>query len=119
MVCDGLIIFFYHILTNNKTGACGMDQIRIYLLLNPKIRLGISELVSNAWGIDLNKYITLALTFSNFYTDSVCLISVFNNQCRMQNLLLRHTNLEMLTKQTNSQCWMIRLNLVYIGQLNV
>jgi hypothetical protein len=48
-----------------------MDQIRIYLLLDPAKRLGISELVASAWGIDLHKYVCLSLTFSNYYLESV------------------------------------------------
>jgi hypothetical protein len=56
---------------NGFCSAAGSQQIRIYLVLNPRKRLGISELVANAWGIDLDKYITLALTFTGYYTDCV------------------------------------------------
>jgi hypothetical protein len=30
--------------------AAGAQQIRMYLLLNPRARLGISDLVAAAWG---------------------------------------------------------------------
>jgi hypothetical protein len=38
--------------------------------LNPAKRLNISELIADAWGIDLTKNITVCLTFSGDYTDS-------------------------------------------------
>ena len=54
-----------------EKGAISDDQIRFYLLLNPRERLNISDMVAAAWRIDLNKYITIVLTFSKYYTNAV------------------------------------------------
>ncbi|KAF0978658.1 hypothetical protein FDP41_002478 [Naegleria fowleri] len=61
-------------------GASGMDQIKVYLYTDPK-RLNISELVSEAWGLSLSKWICISITFSNYYTESTTKPQVEAFQC--------------------------------------
>ncbi|KAL9658327.1 hypothetical protein ABK040_015647 [Willaertia magna] len=61
-------------------GASGMDQIKVYLFTDPK-RLGISSLTAQAWGIDPDKWICLAISFSNYYTESTSKPQVEAFQC--------------------------------------
>lgn len=49
----------------------GMDQVRVYLYLEPKARLKVSDLVASAWRIDTTKYVTIVLTFGGFYKDTL------------------------------------------------
>ena len=48
----------------------GIDEIRVYLFFDPRVKLEISEMVASAWGIDLDKYICVALTFSQHYLNA-------------------------------------------------
>lgn len=48
----------------------GNDQYIVYLFLDPRKRLHISDVVADAWGIDLKKLIVVSLTFSGAYTES-------------------------------------------------
>lgn len=59
----------------------GLDQLRIYLFIDPKQLLDISIMVASAWGIDLDRYIGISLTFSQYYlnADNIPEIDVF--QC--------------------------------------
>lgn len=52
-----------------NAGAISSSSSWIYLFLDPK-RLQISDLVADAWGINLKKFITLSLQFAGNYTDS-------------------------------------------------
>jgi len=61
-------------------GASGMDQIKVYLFTDPK-RLEISELTSEAWGLDINKWICISITFSNYYTESATKPQIEAFQC--------------------------------------
>lgn len=54
-----------------QAGAYGNSQCWIYLLIDPKKRFDISPIVADAWGINLDKFVTVSLTFSSLYLDSV------------------------------------------------
>lgn len=66
-------------------GPCSSTQCWLYLFYDPNL-LQISELVSNAWGVDLNKFITVAIQFSAKYLNSVCeIIGSHLSLCRIKN----------------------------------
>jgi len=59
-----------------QAGAFGNNQCWIYLFIDPSKRLKITDVVADAWGVDLKKFITVSLTFSSLYTDSKTIPSV-------------------------------------------
>ncbi|EFC43740.1 predicted protein [Naegleria gruberi] len=61
-------------------GASGMDQIKVYLFTNPN-RLNITPLLAEAWQLDLEKWICITITFSNYYTESATKPVVEAFQC--------------------------------------
>jgi hypothetical protein len=50
----------------------------VYLFIDPN-RFEISDLIANAWGIELQKYITIVLKFAGLYTNSVWIVYQINN----------------------------------------
>jgi hypothetical protein len=62
-----------------------LEELRIYLMFDPKKKLGINELVAAAWGIDLSKYICVSLTFSGHYLSVVTMPQIDAFQCGNTN----------------------------------
>eukprot|EP01027_Heterolobosea_sp_BB2_P003868 GEZU01005824.1.p1 GENE.GEZU01005824.1~~GEZU01005824.1.p1 ORF type:complete len:667 (+),score=191.50 GEZU01005824.1:150-2150(+) len=54
----------------SELGVSGTDSARVYLIIDPKKRINISNMVANAWGIDKDRYIVLQLTFSGHYVNA-------------------------------------------------
>jgi hypothetical protein len=53
-----------------QAGQFGNNQCWIYLFLDPKKRIDISSTVADAWGLHMDKLISVSLTFSSLYTES-------------------------------------------------
>jgi hypothetical protein len=59
-----------------QAGSYNNNQCWIYLLVDPSKRLNISPIVADAWGINLDKFVVVSLTFSSLYLDSVAVPAV-------------------------------------------
>lgn len=57
----------------------------VHLFIDPN-RFEISDLIANAWGIELDKYITITLKFAGLYTNSVSDTFPIDNECIRQIL---------------------------------
>lgn len=67
-----------------RAGPYGGNQCWVYLFFDPT-KLGISELIANAWGLDLNRFVCAQLKFSGLYTKSVSISLVSMNNFSLAN----------------------------------